>query len=314
MAWKKDFTEAEKKAYRQRKQKELQALFQKIDKGVRGVFQSERYREYLRVMSKFTHYSARNCLLIAMQMPNATHVAAYGKWKMLGRQVERGQPGIAILAPMPFRRERETEQEDEEEIVDIGYKVTYVFDISQTSGKPLPELVQELNGNLESAQMEAIFRGLRKVVGIPIRFADTGSGAKGYYSPSEQEIVIQPGMSDVQTVKTGIHEAAHKLLHDPELEIATVNTTREEKETQAESIAYCVASALHLDTSEYSFPYIASWSEGKTLEKLNKYLDEIQTAVQTLTDAIETQLQELAELQEIGQEEAEDITLGGIAI
>ncbi len=310
MAWKTDFTEADKKAYRQKKQKELQALFQKIDEGVRGVFQSERYREYLRVMSKFTHYSARNCLLIAMQMPSATHVAAYGKWKMLGCQVERGQPGIAILAPMPFRRARDDEQEDEEEISGIAFKKIYVWDVSQTSGKPLPELVQELDGKLEPAQREAIFRGLRKAVGIPIRFTDTGSGAKGYYSPSENEIVIQPGMSDAQTVKTGIHEAAHKLLHDPALEIATVNTTREEKETQAESIAYCVASALHLDTSEYSFPYIASWSEGKTLEKLNKYLDEIQTAVQTLTDAIETELQELAETQEIVPDEAEEPAMG----
>lgn len=326
MAWKKNLTQQQKAAYKEQKREEMDELFRRIDEGVKNVFQSDKYREYLRVMSKFTHYSARNCLLIAMQMPTATHVAAYGKWRELGRQVERGQKGIAILAPMIFRNRHSDEQqipdhpdesEDEEEISGIGFRKIYVWDVSQTSGKPLPSMVHELDGKLDPEQMQAIFRALRQAVGIPIRFEDTHSSAKGYYSPTNNEIVIQSGMSDIQTVKTGIHESAHKLLHDPSLDLETVNASRSDKEVQAESVAFIVAERLGLDTSEYSFPYIAGWSQGKALDKLNKALSEIQQAARTLTDAIDAEMQALEAVQEEDIEEVEQddtIALGGMAM
>lgn len=320
MAWKKKLTPKQKADYKAKKKEEMDDLFHRIDEGVKAVFESEKYKEYLRVMSKFTDYSARNCLLIAMQKPDASLVAAYGKWKSLGRQVNKGESGIAILAPIPYKIKREEQADDEqpEEIEGIAFKKVYVFDVSQTSGKDLPEYMQELNGEIEPEQMTAVLDALRRATGIPISFEDIPGGAKGYYSHAEDKIVIQTGMSDTQTLKTAFHESAHKLLHDENLEIPTVKSSRGEKEVQAESTAFIVADHFGLDTSEYSFPYIASWSSGKQLEQLNRVLSEIQTAARTLITAV---IEGLAALEQSQNEEntetaeiEDDLDLGGITM
>lgn len=286
----KEYTPEERAAYNGQKQAEMDEMIKKIDEGVKAVFQSEKYKEYLKFASKFTDYSARNTMLINMQKPEATLVAAYGKWKQLGRQVERGQTGIEILAPVAYKTNQVLETERpavdefgnqlynpdgtekmetiEKPMTGLAFKKVYVFDVSQTSGKELPEPVTELTGDIDSARKEAVFSALKKVTGIDIQFKDIQGGAKGYYSATNNEIVIKSGMSDAQTLKTAFHEAAHNLLHDPAKDIVTNKSPRNEKEVQAESVAFMVAEKFGLDTSEYSFPYIASWSDGKQVEQL----------------------------------------------
>ena len=320
MAWKKKLTVKEKEKYKEKKKEEMSDLFQRIDEGVKAVFDSEKYKEYLRVMSKFTHYSAGNCMLIAMQKPDASLVAAYGKWKSLGRQVNRGETGIRILAPMPYKRKREEQAENEEteEIDGIAFKAVSVFDVSQTSGKELPEYIHDLADEVESEQMTAVLNALRKVTGIPITFGKIPGDVHGYYSHNEDRIVIQTGMSDTQTLKTAFHECAHKLLHDKKMILPTVNADRGTKEVHAESVAFIVAEHFGLDTSEYSFPYIAGWSDGKPLNELNKALSEIQQASRILTDAVTNALTALEQSQKeentVETEEEDDLSFSGIAM
>ena len=273
MAWKRKLSEVEKVEYREKKQEEMQTLFRKIDDGVRDVFSSERYKAYLRFMSKFYNYSARNCMLICLQKPDATLIASYGKWKQLGRQVNKGESGIAILVPCPYKTEN-----DDEEIVQMYFKRAFVFDVSQTSGKELPEYVTELQGEIAPEQMEAVFRSIRNMLQIPVTVETFPGSAHGYFSQRENKIVIQKGMSDRQTLKTLFHECAHKLLHDKNNHLAAADKSRDAQEIHAESVAFITAAHFGMDTSEYSFPYIASWSDGKPLQELNQVLSEIQTA------------------------------------
>lgn len=259
-------------------------------------------------------------MLIAMQKPDASLVAAYGKWKSLGRQVNRGETGIRILAPMPYKRKREEQAEDEEteEIDGIAFKAVSVFDVSQTSGKELPEYVQDLKGEIEPEQMTAVLNALRKATEIPIIFEEIPGDVHGYYSHNEDRIVIQTGMSDAQTLKTAFHECAHKLLHDKKMALPTVNADRGAKEVHAESVAFIVAEHFGMDTSEYSFPYIAGWSDGKPLNELNKALSEIQQASRTLTDAVTNALTALEQSQKeentVETEEEDDLSFNGIAM
>lgn len=334
MAYKKNYTPEEKAAYNEKKKAEMEALIKRIDEGVKGVFESDRYKEYLKFVSKFTDYSARNTMLINMQRPDATLVAAYGKWKQLGRQVERGQTGIEILAPVAFKTNQimETERPAKDEfgnqlynpdgtekmetvenpVTELGFKKVYVFDVSQTSGKELPEPVQELTGEIDTARKESVFAALKKVTGIDIEFQNIKGGAKGYYSPVDNRIVIQSGMSDAQTLKTAFHEAAHNLLHDPSKNIVTVKSARNEKEVQAESVAFIVAEKFGLDTSEYSFPYIASWSDGKQLEQLKNSLQEIQSAAKKISTQIESELMKMQKRHLSMDEKLEDTELNNI--
>ncbi len=315
MAWKKQYTAEEKAVYQEKKRADMEALFKRIDEGVQQVFTSEKYKDYLKVMSKFTDYSARNTLLIAMQKPDATLVAASGKWKQLGRQVKKGESGIEILAPVAFKtnvveeierpvvdefgnRQYNPDGTEKTEVIqnpvmDVAFKKAYVFDVSQTEGKELPEPVQELTGDFDNDKKAAITKALERVTGIKIKFAEIKGGAKGFYSPTDDKIVVQSNMSDAQTIKTELHECAHKLLHDPSLELDTVKSARNEKEVQAESIAFIIAEKLGIDTSEYSFPYIASWSDGKQLDQLTKVLEDIQQAARKMYAAIESELLKL---------------------
>lgn len=330
----KEYTPEERAAYNAQKQAEMDEMIERIDEGVKAVFQSEKYKEYLKFASKFTDYSARNTLLINLQRPAATLVAAYGKWKQLGRQVERGQTGIEILAPVAYKTNQVLETERpavdefgnqlynpdgtekmetvEKPMTGLAFKKVYVFDVSQTSGKELPDPVTELTGDIDSARKEAVFAALKKVTGIDIEFKDIKGGAKGYYSATNNEIVIKSGMSDAQTLKTAFHEAAHNLLHDPAKDIVTNKSPRNEKEVQAESVAFMVAERFGIDTSEYSFPYIASWSDGKQLEQLKSALQEIQEAAKKISSEIESELMKLQKRNLTMDEKLADTELNNI--
>ena len=299
-------------------------MFKKIDDGVKAVFELDSYKECLRYMSKFTNYSAGNCILIMLQKPDASLVAAFGKWKQLGRSVNKGEKGIAILAPMVFKskelKERpisdtndqkvcsEDETEEKTEVSSIGFRKVYVFDVSQTTGEPIPEYVHELNEEIEDGHVDAVIEAVRNVTGLPVEFEDISGGAKGYCSFGEKRIALRKGLSGAQAVKTAIHECAHALLHDPEKKLATVTSARSDKEVQAESVAYIVASRYGIDTSDYSFPYIASWSQGKPLEQLSRFLNEIQETARNICKAIDTRLTVIAEEQT--DEQSEDASFG----
>ena len=309
---KKEYTPEEIREYNERKQAEIDEMIQRINEGVNAVFESDKYKEYLKFASKFTDYSARNTMLISLQRPDATLVAAYGKWKQLGRQVEKGETGISILAPVTYKtnnvleverpavdefgntlyNEDGTEKTEtvEKPLTGLAFKKVYVFDVSQTSGKEIPDPVAELTGDIDAGRKEAVFAALKKVTGAEFEFQDIKGGAKGYYSAAKNLIVIKTGMSDAQTLKTAFHEVAHNLLHDPNKKIVTVKSPRNEKEVQAESVAFMVAEKFGIDTSEYSFPYIASWSEGKQLEQLKNSLQEIQAAAKKISSEIESEL------------------------
>ena len=330
----KEYTPEERAAYNAQKQAEMDEIIKRIDEGVKAVFQSDKYKEYLKFASKFTDYSARNTLLINLQRPDATLVAAYGKWKQLGRQVERGQTGIEILAPVAYKTNQVLETERpavdefgnqlynpdgtekmetvEKPMTGLAFKKVYVFDVSQTSGKELPDPVIDLTGDIDSARKEAVFAALKKVTGIDIEFKDIKGGAKGYYSATNNEIVIKSGMSDAQTLKTAFHEAAHNLLHDPAKDIVTNKSPRNEKEVQAESVAFMVAERFGIDTSEYSFPYIASWSDGKQLEHLKSALQEIQEAAKKISSEIESELLKLQKRNLTMDEKLADTELNNI--
>lgn len=312
----------------------MEEMIHRIDDGVKAVFNSDKYKEYLKFVSKFTDYSARNTMLINVQKPDATLVAAYGKWKRLGRQVDKGQTGIAILAPVPYKTNdvleidrpavdefgnqlynsdgTEKMETVEKPITSMAFKKVYVFDVSQTSGKELPEPVTELTGNIDTARKEAIFAALKKVTGIDIEFKDIKGGSKGYYSPRTNQIVIKSGMSEAQTLKTAFHEAAHNLLHDPNKKIVTAKSPRNEKEVQAEAVAFIVAEKFGMDTAEYSFPYIASWSDGKQLEQLKNALQEIQTAAKKISSEIESELIKMQKRQLSIEEKLVDDELNNI--
>ncbi len=309
---KKEFTAEERAEYAAKRQAETEAMFKRIDEGVNAVFTSEKYMEYLKFASKFTDYSARNTMLINMQRPDATFVAAFGAWKKLGRFVQKGEAGIEILAPVTYKTNQYVEfdrpatdefgnqlynddgtekmETVQKALTGLAFKPAYVFDVSQTDGKAIPDPFTELQGDIDSAKKEAIFKALEKVTGIPIEFQDIKGGAKGYYSPMQNKIVIKTGMSDLQTLKTAFHETAHSLLHDPDKKIVTVKAPRNEKEVHAESVAFMVAERFGMDTSDYSFPYIASWSEGKQKDQLMRALDEIQDAAKAITSAVEWEL------------------------
>ena len=297
MAYKKKYSAEEKAVYKEQKQAEIDEMIKQIDEGVKAVFNSERYKEYLRFASNFTNYSPNNTMLISLQRPTATLVASYGKWRKVGRQVMKGETGIAIFAPIIYKtnqyvksekNDNETEETSEEQYKRIAFKKVYVYDISQTDGKDIPDFEgDELKGNIDPKKKKAIFTALERITGIKIEISDIKGNAKGYYEPIEDRIVIKSGMSDNQTLKTAFHETAHKLLHDPKSEMATVKSSRNEKEVQAESVAFMVAEKLGMDTSEYSFPYIASWSNGKQLVQLKSALQEIQSVAMRILDEIE---------------------------
>ena len=264
-------------------------ILDQLEKGVAELFESDRFKEYLTCMSKFHNYSFNNTLLIAMQKPDATLVAGFNAWKdKHGRMVKKGERGIRILAPYKYAIEAEPEHEGEEpKIIErTGFKPTYVFDVSQTEGKDLPSLaVNELSGDVN--EYNKLFRALRIVCPVPVDFEDIEGGSKGYFSDSENRIAIKKGMSQVQTIKTLVHETAHAMLHSSAAEDKDNPVDRRTKEVEAESIAFTVCKRYGLDTEDYSFGYIAGWSSGKDTKELKASLERIKDTADKMITGID---------------------------
>ena len=288
----------------------MKEITDRLQAGLEELFNSEKYAEYLRVMSQFHHYSFNNTLLIAMQKPDATLVAGYHAWeKKFNRHVMKGEKGIQIIAPAPFKEKQEQEKIDpdtgevvlredgqpeteEVTIVIPRFKVSTVFDLSQTDGDPLPELgAGELTASVEN--YEIFMNAIRSVAPVPIRFDEIRSGAKGYYDNANKEIVIQSGMSELQTMKTAVHETAHAILHDRDMmQEQGIQKDQMTKEVEAESVAFVSLAHFELDTSDYSFPYIAGWSSGRDTKELKSSLDTIRKTSSDIIDGIEASMRE----------------------
>ena len=246
----------------------LKALTDQLEQGVSDIFQSGQYAAYLTAMSKFHHYSFGNAMLIFMQCPNASHVAGYHDWKRkFGRQVKRGEHGITILAPCPYRRREEVEETAPDgstattiQLVQrVGFRTVTVFDVSQTEGKPLPELVHKLTGGV--VDYERITGAISHLSPYPISIEAFPGAAFGCCNFAERRILVQPDMSQVQTIKTMIHEVSHAKLHAPKEGAAPEENRSEQRssrEVEAESVAYVVCQHFGIDTSDYSFGYVAS--------------------------------------------------------
>ena len=314
----------------QKSTEKIKEITDRLEQGIQDLFDSDRFKEYLRVMSKFHDYSLNNTLLIAMQKPDATLVAGYTSWKKdYGRQVVSHAKSIKVLAPSPYKIKKEVDKIDpqtnkpvigkdgkpvkeETEVTVPAFKVVSVFDVSQTEGKELPSIgVDELTGDVE--QYADFFKAVTQASPAPVGFEKIESGAKGYYSQAEKRIAINEGMSELQNLKTLIHEIAHAKLHDIDLNAPAKEQAdrpdRRTREVQAESIAYTVCQHYGLDTSDYSFAYVAEWSSGRELSELKASLKTIRdTAAELIADidknfAELTQNKEQAQAQEAQAEE-----------
>ena len=300
----------------------LKEITDRLEQGITELFESERYREYLRVMSKFHNYSFNNTLLIAMQKPDASLVAGFSAWKNnFGRNVIKGQKGIKIIAPSPYKVKQEMKKIDphtqqpiigkdgkpvteEKEITIPAYKVVSVFDVSQTEGKELPDIaVDELTGDVE--RYRDFFAALEKTSPVPIGFEQIPGSSHGYYHLEDKRIAIQEGMSELQTLKTAIHEIAHAKLHDIDLNAPEneqqPRVDRRTREVEAESVAYTVCQHYGLDTSDYSFGYVAGWSSGRELSELKSSLETIRSAAAEIINSIDETLAELSKAQDMEQ-------------
>ena len=297
----------------------LKEITDRLEQGITELFDSERYKEYLRVMSKFHNYSFNNTLLIAMQKPDASLVAGFSAWKNnFERNVMKGQKGIKIIAPSPYKIKQEMQKIDphtqkpiigkdgkpvteEKEIKIPAYKVVSVFDVSQTEGKELPDIaVDELTGDVD--RYKDFFAALEKTSPVPIAFENIEGGSHGYYHLEDKRIAINEGMSELQTLKTAIHEIAHAKLHDIDLNAPKdeqqPRVDRRTREVEAESVAYTVCQHYGLDTSDYSFGYVAGWSSGRELSELKSSLETIRSAAAEIINSIDTNLAELQKTQD----------------
>lgn len=312
---------------RTEKQK-VKEITDRLEEGLKELFEGEKYKSYLNTMSKFHNYSANNIQLIEMQCPDATYVAGYKAWQRnFERHVNKGERGIRILAPAPYKIKEEQEKIDpvtnepvldrdgmpvmeEVEIKIPAFRVVTVFDYSQTDGKELPGLgVSELHGDVE--RYRDFMEALERVSPVPIRYEGMEGDRKGYFIDLNHPIAIKEGMSETQTAKTGVHEVAHAKLHAREAEQDTekaVYKDRETKEVEAESIAYTVCQHFGIDTSDYSFGYIAGWSSGKEMPELKSSLDTIRRTSSELIKGIEEQLLEI-EKERAAEQSQEDIIL-----
>ena len=298
---------AEKQSSRDR----LKDITASIEDGIKELFRSETYAQYLQTMSRFHHYSVNNQVLIHMQKPDATLVAGFNKWKnQFGRNVIKGEHGIKIIAPTPFKKKIEQEKLDpdtqlpmldadgkiitEEKTIQIPmYKPVTVFDVSQTEGKPLPQLAHDLSGNV--ANYDVFMEALRRSSPVPISIEVMGGGMDGYFDLEHQDIAIRKGMSEVQTVSAVIHEMAHALLHNrtKDTEEKTPELSRSTEEVQAESISYAVCAYYGIATGENSFGYIVSWSKDKTLPELRESLEVISKTADGLISDIDRHYAEI---------------------
>ena len=271
----------------------LKEITDRLEQGGADLFDSDRYKEYLRVMARFHRYSFNNTLLIAMQCPGATRLAGFQSWKKFGRHVKKGEKGIKVIAPTPFKKTVE-EDGEEKEVVVPRYKVVSTYDVSQTEGKPLPEIASTLTGSVDS--YDDLMAALAQVSPVPIGFEDISGSAYGYYSPMEKRIAVREGLSEQQTLKTVVHEISHAKLHDVDLskpKDERPQIDRQTMECQAEAIAFVCCERFGLDTSDYSFGYIAGWSSGRELKELRSSLEIIRNTAAEIIDSVEDCLQEM---------------------
>ena len=307
----------------------VKEITDKLEEGLKELFESEKYRNYLSTMSKFHNYSFNNTLLIALQRPDASLVAGYQAWqKNFNRHVKRGEKGIRILAPAPYKIKEERDkldpvtgevmldkdgmpQTEEVEVKIPSFRAVSVFDVSQTDGEPLPELeAKELLSTVEG--YEDFIKAVTYVAPAPIGFEDIPGASKGYFNIEENRIAVQEGMSESQTLKTMVHETAHSMLHNKEVskeDILAPAKDRNTKEVEAEGVAFTVCSHFGIDTSEYTFGYIAGWSSGRDMKELKSSLDTIRRTASELITGIEEQLRELQRDREIMQEQSQEFIL-----
>ena len=309
--------------------KDMDSIMKSLESGVSDFFTSEKYGEYLKTMTKFHRYSFNNTLLIAMQRPEATLVTGYRNWQSMGRQVKKGEKGITILAPapkkqkkaqalydqnqMPVLDEQGNQKYEEVEVVIPRFKATTVFDIDQTEGEPIQTIApEELTEAVQD--FDLFIQAITDISPVPIRFDEIEGSAKGYYDNANKEIVIREGMSESQTIKTAIHECGHAMLHDRDLMLASgIKKDRETKEVEAESVAYSVCSAFQIETSDYSFPYIAGWSSGRDMKELRSSMDTIRQTAGKMVDDLTEKLQQLLEEKSLAMNVAEqDVDYGNL--
>lgn len=283
-------------------EKEIDRLTAQLEAGIQNLRSSDGYKDYLQMQSRFPHYSTRNCLLILAQRPDATQVAGYTVWRSLGRQVNAGEHGIRIITPHTYKKKEppsgcssSSPEDTDSDTLHLYFRPTSVFDVSQTSGEPLPTLlVEELQGSVDGyAQIQ---NALIQVSPVPVSFESITDGSKGYYSLSEQKIVIKRGMSEVQTLKTLSHEIGHAMIHNPYKSPSAQKKTSAERETEAESIAFLVCAHYGITTDDYSFPYVGSWSTEMTDKELLSRITSIKGSAVSIIDqtdaAIERQRSE----------------------
>lgn len=310
---------------RQTNKERIKEITAGIEKGIQELFESDRYRNYLTTMSRFHRYSLNNVMLIHAQKPDATLVAGFNKWKnSFGRHVKKGEKGIQILAPTPYKIKQEEQKLDpdtklplldengepvteEKEVTIPMFKVVSVFDVSQTDGRPLPQISSTLTGDV--AEYEVFLEALHRTSPVPISFQAMEPGMDGYFAPKKQEIFLREGMSQVQTICAAVHEIAHSKLHDYEhmTELADDGETilvpgeksRNTEEVEAESISYAVCQYFGIETADNSFGYIATWSQGKELKELRASLETINKTSSELISGIEQHYREICKEQGI---------------
>lgn len=294
-------------AYTQKKydgpsmEERVKALTDQLESGVKEIYASDHYAEYMSAMAKFHHYSFGNIILILFQYPKASRVAGIKTWNELGRHVNKGEHGIQILAPCPFQKIVSRIKRDpntgqilygpdgqplkEQTFVEANrFRAVTVFDISQTDGKELPSLkAQELTGEVED--YESVFQRLAALSPLPVIYDTLPGQAKGQTNFLEQKVIIRPGMSQLQTIKTLVHEITHAMLHDPDNQPLGVIRDRRRAEVEAESVAYVVCQHFGLDTSDYSLGYVAGWGRGKELDELKSSLQTIHATATKIIDA-----------------------------
>lgn len=284
---------------------EVNQITNRLEEGIKELFTSDKYTDYLKMLAKLHNYSASNALLIIMQNPTATMVAGYTSWKAnFHRNVKKGEHGIKILAPAPYKVDKKVRKIDfatgkpvfdkeGKPVMDViqvvvpAFKVVKVFDVSQTEGEPVPELATPLTG--EVSNFKQLYNAIKLVSPAPIKFENIPDSANGYYDPINKEIVIKKGMSESQTLKTLIHELTHAVLHGDVL-VDENDSDRRTREVEAESTAYTVCSHLGLDTSDYSFGYIAGWSSRMELPELKKSMNVIRNTAATIIHEIDGEL------------------------
>ena len=311
----------------QTEKQKVQELTDKLERGLTELFNSDSYKNYLSTMSKFHNYSFNNTLLIAMQKPEASLVAGYKAWqKNFDRHVNKGEKAIRILAPAPYKIKEERDkidpvtqeimldrdgnpQKEEVEITIPAFRAVSVFDVSQTDGKPIPELeAKELLSDVEGYQ--DMIHAVEAVSPVPIEMEEIAGESKGYFDREARRIAVQENMSESQTLKTMIHEVAHSMLHNKEVEQdEQARKDRNTKEVEAESIAYTVCQHFGVDTSEYSFGYIAGWSSGRDTKELKSSMDTIRRTASELITGIEEQLEEIRRDREVSQEQTKESIL-----